>query len=254
MPRRRLIALFSFIVLTTSQVPGEAPAETTCESIPTPTFKSSRLQIKPARAFQGAAQGKGDPLKVVLVLLKEYLSHAKDPKESTTVTVDVSPEGRSQFRAFVVAGEKKLEAAFVFPDTLNPVLMGLTEEISREIKTPLKAEKILPFANETASAAAFLRYADGVLALEGQEAVTSADAERAVAAFEEASQADYNYVSAYAGLAEALAAQAALTDSEPIRMRAKVAMQKAKLLNPYQAKIREKGYSYYLKARCGEKR
>jgi tetratricopeptide (TPR) repeat protein len=189
-------------------------------------------------------------LKVAVVLLGEYLSHVKKPKEDAVVQLviqlDVVPESGKNYRAVALWGEKRIEAPFLFPDTLNEALTGLTETISQDVKKPLKAKKILPFLNETPSETAYLRYADGVLALE------RSDWEGAITAFEEALRSDYNYVQAYAGLAEALAALGATSGAESDRLKAKATMQKAKLLNPYRAKIREERVSWYLKARCGE--
>lgn len=181
---------------------------------------------------------KNDPLKVVAVLLGEYLSHVKKIAPPAVVRLDVAPESGKNYRAVALLGEKRFEAPFSFPETLNDALTGLTENLSKEIKRPLAAKKILPFLNQTSSEAAYLRYADGVLALE------KSDWAAASAAFEDAIQADYNYVEAYAGLAQAQAASGAAG-------KAKATMQKAKLLNPYRAKIREESVEWYLKSRCG---
>lgn len=172
------------------------------------------------------------------VLLDEYLSHVKKRQPPAVIRLDVAPESGKNYRAVAILGEKRFEAPFSFPETLNDALTGLTENLSKEIKKPLSAKKILPFLNQTSSETAYLRYADGVLALD------KADWTGASAAFEDAIQADYNYVEAYAGLAEAQAALGA-------KAQAKSTMQKAKLLNPYRAKIREEQMDAYLKAGCG---
>jgi hypothetical protein len=137
-----------------------------------------------------------------------------------------------------------MEAPFTFPDTLNGALTGLAERITAEVGRPLPAKKLLPFLNETRSAAAYSNYADGVLALRKQ------DFQRAAAAFEESLRSDYNYVFAYAGLAEAQAGWALQTGSEALQSQARANLQKAKLLNPYRAKTREERVNFYLKARC----
>lgn len=248
---RRPIVLLGIIVFLLARVPAEAtcPAISSYDSV---KKEARQVRVEPSRPFKEGV----DPLKVVAVLLREYLSRARPPKQEVTIRVDAVPTGRGQFQVIAMVGEKRFQAPLTFPDNLNEALVGLTETITQELKTPIKGKKLLPFLNETPWATAYLRYADGVLAMEGlgdKKSLNREDAERAAAAFEEAVKADYNYVSAYAGLAEALAAQAALTGLEPLRLKSKVAMEKAKLLNPYRAKSREPRMAWYLKAGCPTK-
>lgn len=186
----------------------------------------------------------------------EYLALAKQPKIETAVTMDVLSDGGSKYRAAALLGEKRFEAPFEFPATLNQALTGLVETVTDAAKVSFKAKKLLPFLNETASSAAYLRYADGSLVLDAPKSLAPADAERAAHAFEEAIKADYNYVFAYGGLAEALAAWSVAESGErakTLRAQAKAEMTKAKLLNPYRAKNREERMNWYLKkARCLE--
>jgi tetratricopeptide (TPR) repeat protein len=197
------------------------------------------FRVEPARPFKA-----GDaPLKPAVVLLEEYLARAKRPKKPVVVTLELSP-GSPTLRA--VLGDLKMEAPFAFPATMNEALMGLAERITAEAGKRLEAKKLLPFLNEARSPRATLRYADGVLALKER------DFEKAVAAFEESLRSDYNYVFAYAGLAEAQAGLALKTGSEDLRRKARANLEKAKLLNPYRAKIREDRVNFYLKASCGK--
>ncbi|HEX5035702.1 MAG TPA: hypothetical protein VFX30_00900 [bacterium] len=242
----RLAALFIFGGLL-SRVPDLAA----CEAIPNvlSAQKPPKLRVEPLRSPKNAE----DPLKPVLVLLREYLSRTSAKKE-TTVSVDVVQDGKTSYRAAAIVGERRFEAPFEFPGSLNQALTGLVESLSEEVKSPLKTKKILPFLNETPSATAYLRYADGALALDATKSLTPHDLERAARAFEDAVKADYNYVFAYAGLGEALAAWSALETGErakTLRAQALAEMQKAKLLNPYRAKTREDRMNWYLKkARC----
>jgi hypothetical protein len=246
---RRWITLLSVIVSLGARVPARASCDflTSFET----AQKKDVLHVIPARATRGA----DDPLNVVAVLLKDYLSYAKPPRAETSVMVDVAALGKGQFRATATLGVKRFDAPFSFPGSLNEALGGLTESISQEMKVPIDGKKLAPFLNESPSADAYLRYAEGAMALDGKTGLTSADLERAEASFEEAIHSDYNYVPAYAGLGEALAARAALEDSKPLRAKAEIEMQKAKLLNPYRAKRREDRMNWYLKkARCAEAR
>ncbi|HSA58528.1 MAG TPA: hypothetical protein VLJ37_02435 [bacterium] len=238
MSSKRLASLFLMIVCWGSPVTAAA-ASLACETFPTPPEESKTFRVEPARPYR-----KGDdPLKPAVILLEEYLSHARAPKKAAVITLDVLPGGQALRTEM---GGLKMEAPFSFPDTMNEALTGLTERITAEEGKRLDAKKLLPFLNETRSPLAYLRYADGALALK------SGDFQRAAAAFEEAIHSDYNYVFAYAGLAEAQAGLALRTGSEELKTRARANLQKAKLLNPYRAKIREERVNFYLKARCGK--
>jgi hypothetical protein len=245
-----LVAAFTILGGLAPQVPAFA----SCGTIS--SFEASKkrelIRVEPSRNFKGA----DDPLKVVVVLLKEYLSRAKSPKTKTQIRVDLVSEGGASYRITALLGEKRFDAPLSFPDGLNEALPGLTERLSSELGATIKTKKLAPFLNESRSSAAYLRYADGVLALEGKDAVAPEDVNRAAAAFEEAIKADYNYVPAYAGLGKALAAGAVFEDSaekaKALRAKARAEMEKAKLLNPYRAKNREEGMNWYLKAQCPE--
>lgn len=177
-------------------------------------------------------------LKAAAVILEEYLSLARQPKKETLISLNAVPEGGKNYRIVALMGDQRFEAPLVFPETLNDALVGLTETLSKALGKPLAAKKILPFLNQTASESALLRYADGVTAMDNSDWKTAA------AAFEDALHSDYNYVEAYAGLG---AAQAALGQKN----KAKAALQKAKLLNPYRAKTYEDLANRYLKEGCG---
>jgi hypothetical protein len=198
-----------------------------------------------------------DPLKISVLLLRDYLSLTSVKKE-TGVLVDVLADGKASYRMAATVGERRFEAPFTFPATLNQAVTGLAENIAETAGSPLKPKKILPFLNETASGTAYLRYADGAAALDAPKTLTATEAEAAARAFEAAVKADYNYVFAYAGLGEALAAWSALETGErakTLRAQALTEMSKAKLLNPYRAKIREERMNWYLKkAHCAEMR
>lgn len=210
-----------------------------CETVPAPPEDPPFFRVEPARPYHKKAE---DPLKVAVILLEEYLSHAKRPKKPASIVLDVLSDGRLSG----TVGELKMVAPLSFPDGMNDALINLTERITAEAGKRLEAKKLLPFLNETRSAAAYHRYADGVLALKDR------DFERAAAAFEESIHSDYNYVFAYAGLAEAQAGWALKSGSEALRGQARVNLQKAKLLNPYRAKTREDRVNFYLKAHCGK--
>jgi len=239
---KRLAGLFlglSFLIVFSGSPVPAATGLPACKTVPEPPHAPENFRVEPARP----AKKGDDPLKVVTILLGEYLSHAKRPKKTAVVTLDVlALPGASSLRA--VMGDLKMDAPFSFPGTMNEALTGLAERITAETGKRLEAKKLLPFLNETRSATAYLRYADGVLALKAR------DFERAADAFEESLRSDYNYVFAYAGLAEAQAGLALQTGSEALKARAQANLQKAKLLNPYRAKIREDRVNFYLKARC----
>lgn len=227
---------------------------TACEAISSAETaqKPQKIHVEPLRAPKNA----DDPIKVVAVVLQEYLDRIKPPKENTTVLVDVIPDGKTAYRAAALVGQKRFEAPFEFPATLNQALTGLVEKVAAEIRSSFKAKKLLPFLNESPSGTAYLRYADGVAVLDAGKSLTAAQAEKAAHAFEDAVKADYNYVFAYAGLGEALAAWSTLETGErgkTLKTQALAEMQKAKLLNPYRAKTREDRMNWYLKkARCAE--
>jgi tetratricopeptide (TPR) repeat protein len=199
------------------------------------------------------------------VLLKDYLSLAKDlailpipdpTASSTTGTAAYLLGGRltPETEGFRLEGSLRsaadgseiyrFEGRFEFPNGLNELLIRLVEEISAALKSKVEAKKLLPYLNVTASPSAYLAFAEGRLKLDHP---TAPSLEKAVKDFEQAIQADYNYVPAYLGLAEALAGLAAL-GQEGYASRARREMEKAKLLNPVLTKIRISRIEKYLKA------
>lgn len=243
------------------------------------TYASSHTSSAPAilvTAFQGDSQ----TAPVIAVLLREYLAlngdlsllplTKNDASKAAYVLsgkVTKSKGGDVMVQTSLQSnGSKKIKAGEVGhwegsfrlngeASTFSDMLVGLTLKITEALKEPLAEKKILPFANTTNSWEAYRAYAEGMTQLDGGDALTEASLTQAIQAFEKAVQADYNYVPGYRGLAEAYAAWAALKGpgspgggtTSSIGQKARVALAKAKLLNPYVTKIREDRIEWYLK-------
>lgn len=201
---------------------------------------------------------------VLSVLLKEYLGRVKGlaaaGTEATHLLTGKLSGGGGHYRLNCVLRKVsdnseilRFEGEFDYPSTMNDLLLRLVEEASAALKSKLTAKKLLPFLNVTTSPAAYLAFAEGSLALDQSTNVGIQEAvpllEKAVNRFEQAIQQDYNYVPAYLGMSEALAALAALTRTNGYAQKARLQMEKAKLLNPVLTKVKAARIEKYLKAK-----
>ncbi len=222
--------------------------------------KDARVLILPLDAGKDASL----PSKVLPVLLQEYLSHvdgidpllAQDP--ATSDIKQVLKKGRDLGAGYVVAGSLTRKGSsidlkatllktadtsgesitmagnFLFPNSINDLLIVMTERIAAGIGKNFKEKKLLPYLMRSSSAETFSWYAEGVKHL-----ATAPD--RAVASFRKALEKDYNFVPAYTGLAEALARAGA-------RGPAQVELAKARILNPVLTEPREACIESLIKA------
>lgn len=237
--------------------------------------KDPALLILP---FQMKGAAPDSPTLVVPVLLREYLSLMKGiailpiPPENDRVVYDPKTaikKGREVGAGHLITGRltrteasyhlegfltspegqeiSRFEGNFEFPATLNDLLLAWVGELSQALGKRLPPKKILPFLNTTRSAEAYFSWAKGRVELDGTKNSRTPEAvQRAARFFKEAIQKDYNYVPAYLGLAEVLAAQASLERARPdgaakgasYARQARLELEKAKLLNPPLAKIR----------------
>lgn len=209
-------------------------------------------------------QGDASMSPIVTVLLREYLALGKDLRlgASPILSGKVSKAGGSEYLVQATlqsTGTKKERAGEIGrwegsfrlggeTSTINDMMIGLVMKITEALHEPLSEKKILPFLNTTSSPDSYRAYADGIFILDGGDPLTEVSLTRAIQSFERSIQADYNYVPGYRGLAEALAAQAALTSNAAMAQKARVALAKAKLLNPYVTKMREDRIDWYLQA------
>lgn len=134
---------------------------------------------------------------------------------------------------------------------LNEFLTGAVEEYSQAAKNiGLKRKNLLPFLHQTSSPEALRFFTAGTLLLyeDRKEA-----ADQAIKKFEEAIKQDYNYVPGYLGLAQALVSAALVQRVQgepgtPFWRRARVELEKARLLHPPYTKARETIVLKYLEA------
>ncbi len=207
---------------------------------------------------------------IIPVLLREYLSLEKRfsplpiPRESNAggksapyfLKGAVVREGTGyRMSAQILTGNSgqelsRCEGVFEFPQTLNEFLLPCVEKFSASLGKKLTEKKILPYLNATRSGQAYLAYAEGSLYLQDLNVDGLKKAEEA---FERAIKQDYNYVPAYLGLAEALAAESLIQRTGAGQdggagKRARLEITKAKLLNPVLTKIKESRIESFLKA------
>lgn len=212
---------------------------------------SSLFVISPLHTDEEKLEG---PALVIRVLLQEYLDHllpAKMQKDFVITGHLKTMKGRPHLKLDLVdntSQEKRLtlEGELNYPDTLNQLLTDVTQKIATAMGKKVKVEKLLPYLNTSRSAASYEAYARGTLSLSSSREATAALAksttiDKAIGLFQKAVEADYNYVPAYIGLAEALTAKAALicgVEGGALAVRARIELEKAKLLIPHQAEER----------------
>lgn len=187
---------------------------------------------------------KSDVGLVVSVLLKEYLAHAKNLPPDLHIEGTVTGQGH-HYQTDIVQGGRRYSGTFDFPGTLNDFAVGVAEQIAKDAGAKLKSKDLLPYLNKARSPEATIAYAQGMTEL---ESFTPDSLRKAVSFFEKAIENDYNYVPAYLGLSEALAGLAGEGNS---KARASRELEKAKILNPVLAKVRESRIESLLK---GEKK
>ena len=212
--RNFLLGLFISVCLSTPVL---------AEQCPNPPF-----HISPFGEVKGLKKksAKSDVGLVVSVLLKEYLSHAKKLPPNLSIEGALSGQA-NHYQADIVQGSHRYAGAFDFPDTLNDFLIDVALQIAKDAGAKLKAKDLLPYLNKARSPETYIAYAQGMTELESS---TPGSLRKAVSFFEKAIENDYNHVSAYLGLSEALAT---MGNSET---RARRELEKAKILNPVLAK------------------
>lgn len=248
----------------------------TCQ-ISTPESRSDKkLPTLLIRPFEVS---KKDPLAskglelLVSVLLKDYLSSissaisSKDnpPLQSAEkaqagfiMTGKLIPAGgRHHMTLSLFSTEKQGEVAHAegeieLPFQINQALLDAIPQISAALGPEIKPKKLIPYLNISNKLDAYLLYARGIMALQSP---TKESLEEAIRIFGNAIEQDYNYVPAYLGLAEALAARSAwekMTSPEkidketPWEKKAKIELEKAKLLNPVLTKAKKGRVEWYL--------
>lgn len=264
--RRRLVWGLLVLLLSTSSAPAR---------------KHSRILILPVNSQTA-------PGLVLPVLLGEYLSLSEKfsilpiPEESLpawdlhkarekgqekgadfVVTVSILPGvGGHQLKLSLqpIQSDKTnpldLGGNFVFPGTMNHLLLESVEKISEGAGSKISQKKLLPFLNVASSEDTYALYAKGALRLQD---LTKDSLQKAAGLFEQAIQKDYNHVPSYLGLSESLAGLSALARSdgsnpqagmEAVRQaqRARVELEKAKILNPLLAERKERRIERCLKA------
>lgn len=207
---------------------------------------------------------------LIPILLKDYLGQSKKiafPKTGARYllkgTVTPGPGSYPYHISLRETDSQKeiyqSEGRIDFPSKINDALLTMTEQVAKALGAPLPIKKLLPLLNVSNSPEAYHDFAEGRMALQSvassESAMESAMAS-AIQAFEKSIQHDYNYVPAYLGLAEALAMRSSWerlkNHQEENRwgQRAKVELEKAKILNPALAKNRQGQMEWYLKHAC----
>ena len=273
MPFRHILTVLLLLLI---------PTVVSARDCPSVKSKDPRLLIFPFVAARGIPPSEA-PTLVIPVLLKEYLSQSKGivllpilgKNQATFNSKTAIKKGVELGAQYLLIGNldshgnrfelstrllspdgkeiQRFQGSFEFPSTMNELLLGLVEQVSpRLIGKKLGAKKILPYLNAGRSASAYLAYAEGEILLQDLE---KSRVDQTVQAFEKAIQSDYNYIQAYLGLSEALAAKgffervenSEAAKGEAYSQRARVELEKAKLLNPTIAKLRERRIEWYLK-------
>lgn len=250
----------------------------------TPPAKSESMVILPFENFKGVAEDRWIAMALPL-LLNDYLSLSKKvgvippaPEwwEATFNTEQGLKIAKSLGAHYLVVGRlfrdkgslqvetillsvnegkelKRVNGLLELPLTqrLNEFLTGAVEEYSQAAKNiGLKRKNLLPFLHQTSSPEALRFFTAGTLLLyeDRKEA-----ADQAIKKFEEAIKQDYNYVPGYLGLAQALVSAALVQRVQgepgtPFWRRARVELEKARLLHPPYTKERGTLVEKYLEA------
>gem|GEM_PF-3588865 len=213
---------------------------------------------------------------LIPILLKDYLSQSKKISLLPIPPGQTSPhkaEAKYLFKgalsqgagsylyhisllSMATASQKEIyhsEGKIDFPSKINDALIPMTEQVANALGFSLPTKKLLPFLNLSNSSEAYRHFAEGRMALQSD---TIASSENAIQSFEETVKHDYNYVPGYLGLAEALAIRASWgelknhQEEDKWRQRARVELEKAKILNPVLTKERQGQIEWYLDHTC----
>lgn len=218
------------------------------------------------QSFEGKKQAE-KPAQVTTTLLKEYLEllqpKLKKKKESYQLSGQIIPiKGNLfQLKAELQPSSLHISGEFEWPQTLNVVLVSLSEQVATALEIKMAAKKWFPYLNATTSAEAYFQYSEGRSLLELKSKKTSLRIEqlnKAITLFQNAIQQDYNYVPAYLGLSEALARISALTtttENSRLAHQSRLELEKAKILNPVLSERKQEMIETLLKKRsdpCGD--